>query len=130
MMADADGGEYVAFASLEAARLAGGATVVMEGDYGGQIYLTCPVQSVNCDESRLLVLLAELDGFGWQDPEGARLYYERAPMGSGVGGGMGGGKVVDGVWLHDELRKLGLAERVQAVIGGEIASIREDSSPR
>jgi hypothetical protein len=100
MVADARDHEYEAFRSLEEARDGTDASVVMEGDDGGSIYLTCPVSLVRCDETTLGRLLNELDVHVWNDPEMAGLFYERAPIGTGIAGGTGGGIVTEGVWLH------------------------------
>jgi hypothetical protein len=125
MMADARGEPYEAFHSLAAAPSVDDSVVVMEGDYGGQIYLVCPARLVKCDEPALERLLVDLDEHAWKDSEGARLFYERRPVGAGVGGGMGGGIVVDGVWLHDDLRKLGLEPAVFDVVANRRARIHE-----
>jgi hypothetical protein len=119
MVADAHGGEYKAIESLDEARAMTDAAIVMEGDYGGSIYLTCPAGLVGCDEPTLRQLLHDLDGYDWNDPEGVGFYYEVAPVGSGVAGGTGGGVVTDGVWLHPDLEAKGLRERVEAVITGK-----------
>ena len=118
MLADAHGTPYAALPSLKEARRVPDAAVVMEGDDGGSIYLTCPVRLVRCDEAALRQLLRDLDAHDWDDPEGAGLFYEVAPVGSGVAGGTGGGVVTDGVWLHPELEAKGLRGRVEAVIAG------------
>jgi len=47
------------------------------------------------------------------------LYYEIAPVGSGITGGSGGGVVTDSLWLHPVLETKGLRNRVEAVITGE-----------
>jgi hypothetical protein len=119
LVADAHGQSYEALRSLDEARGEADAVVVMEGDYGGSIYLTCPVRHVHCDEATLRLLLRDLDEHDWKDPEGTRLYYERAPVGAGIAGGTGGGVVTDGVWLHPDLASLGLGPRVESVIAGE-----------
>ena len=97
LVADAHGGGYKAIESLDEAKATPGAAIVMEGDYGGCIYLTCPARLVHCHERTLRQLLDDLDEHDWSDPEGVGLYYEVAPVGSGVAGGTGGGVVSDGV---------------------------------
>lgn len=47
MMAEAAAVPHVRFGTLEAARQAPDAVAVMEGDYGGQIYFTCPVRNID-----------------------------------------------------------------------------------
>jgi hypothetical protein len=125
LMADARSEPYEALRSLAAAQSVEDGVVVMEGDYGGQIYLVCPACLVSCDESVLEQLLADLDAHEWNDSEGARVFYERRAVGAGVAGGMGGGTVVEGVWLHDELRKLGLEPAVLDVIANRRERIGE-----
>ena len=90
--------------------------LVMEGDYGGSIYLTCPVRLIGCDEPALEHLLHELDGHCWNDAEGARLFFECAPVGTGIAGGTGGGIVTSGVWLHPDLEALRLRQRVESLL--------------
>jgi len=116
MVAEAVGATYRNLPDLQAARQAEHAVVVMEGDYGGQIYLTCPVRHIRCDSATLDRLLEDVDNRHWGDPEGAGLYFEIAHVGASIPGGMGGGLVVDGVWLHRELEPLG--KQIRAVISG------------
>ena len=123
MVADAHGGRYEAVEAFDEAKSMTDAVVVMEGDYGGSIYLTCPVRLVQCDEATLWQLLHDLDNHDWKDRDGAGLYFEVAALGSGIAGGTGGGVITDGVWLHPSLEKLGLRERVEAVINGERSRI-------
>lgn len=130
--------------------------LVMEGDWGGQIYLTCPLNllrprpevvaldtSEERDPSREMIeraallaagvppdevgamcwrpdsvlmmfsdkgyraLLHELDQAGWacNEGEGGGMYLHEvsaiAPL-FGVSGGMGGGALTEGLWLHDK----------------------------
>lgn len=85
--------------------------VVFEGDYGGQIYLV----------ARAALLLSELDSMAWDDPDGARVYFESLPTGSEVAGGMGGGLVTSDLWLHP---KLNVEEHaVRRVLSGQSASV-------
>ena len=124
MVADARGESYEALRSLADANASEGSTAVMEGDYGGSIYLTCPASLVRCDEATLRQLLLDLDEHDWNDPEGVGLYYERAPIGTGIAGGSGGGVVTAGIWLHPELEAKGLRAAVEAVIAGERERIK------
>jgi hypothetical protein len=65
-------------------------------------------------------LLHDLDHVAWDcnNGEGAGVHYERLPVGSGVGGGMGGAVVRDGVWVHNEFVELGMADVIADVIEG------------
>lgn len=65
---------------------------------------------MRCEEASLDQLLFDLNVIIWpEDMDGARVFYERLPVGSGVSGGMGGGIVIDGVWVHDEFQVLNIA---------------------
>jgi hypothetical protein len=116
MVSDAHGTSYRAFRSLEEARGAEDGIVVMQGDDGGSIYLTCPVNLVHCSEAALKQLLLDLDGHYWNDPDSAAMFYEQAPVGSGIAGGTGGGSVIAGVWLHPKLEQKQLRPAVEAVV--------------
>ena len=105
MMSDASGAPYVAFESLEAARRDPDGVVVLEGDYGGQIYVVARVAEIHCSEEALADLLSDLDERAWRDPAGAGLFFERHAVGEGIGGGMGGGVVADPVWVHPKLNQ-------------------------
>ena len=125
LVADAHGESYDAFRSLDDAKKADQAAVVMQGDYGGSIYLTCPARLVLCDEATLRQLLFELDTLYWNDPDGAGLYYERVPVGVGIAGGTGGGIVTEGVWIHPDIEAQGRGVRqaVESVLFGRRASL-------
>lgn len=118
MMADAQGELYLAAHSLDEARSHEGFIVVMEGDYGGQIYVVCPVRLVACSEAALKMLLTDLDQMVWDDPNGTALCFEARPRAEVVSGGMGGGLVREGVWLHRDLVKVGVEEDVRSVLAG------------
>lgn len=45
--------KFKSYGDLETAKSDPNAYVVMEGDWGGQIYLTCPVNYIVCDEALL-----------------------------------------------------------------------------
>jgi hypothetical protein len=118
MMADASGETYAAFTTLTTAREHPASVVIFEGDYGGTIYLTIPVNHVACDEAALKQLLLDIDSMYWSDPGGTLAAYEVVPIGGGVAGGMGGGLVVDGLWLHPEIEALDVGEQIEQVLNG------------
>lgn len=129
MVADAQGQPYSALRSLGEAQAAPDGVVVLEGDYGGQIYLTCPARLVKCDLDTLEQLLADLDGMAWRDSDGARVFFEHQPIGAGVTGGMGGGRVTDGVWLHPNLLALRIEHGVREVIEGKRPRLARTPGP-
>jgi len=104
--------------SLEEARTMDHTAVILQGDEGGQIYLTAPVKHVRCDEAALHALLAAIDAIEWRDPSRASLTFDLAPIGSGIFGGMGGGFIVDGVWVHPRLDAAGILPVATSVIFG------------
>lgn len=77
--------------------------LVLEGDYGGQIYLTVPKSLVG-ENADTKTLLAELDAKAWDcnEGEGASVYLHTATKNNGVSGGMGGGELTSYLWLHEE----------------------------
>jgi hypothetical protein len=119
VIADAHGTGYEVVESLRRAQAREDYPVVMQGDDGGSIYLTCQAVQVRCDQGALTALLEALDARYWNDRDMARVFYERLPVGSGVAGGTGGGVVANGVWLHPKLEEQGLRDAVEAVIAGE-----------
>lgn len=119
LMAEASENTYTALTTFAAAREHPGSVVIFEGDYGGTIYLTIPVGEVICGETALKQLLSDIDAMCWSDPFGARVLYEVVPVGAGVAGGMGGGQVVDGLWLHLDVEALGMREDIQQVLNGK-----------
>jgi hypothetical protein len=125
IVAAARGQPYTAFENLVVARAHPHGVLVFEGDYGGMIYLTVPARLVACGEDTLERLLADIDDVCWGDSGGAGLYFEALPVGSSVAGGMGGGRVVEGVWLHAELEALLLRAEIAAVLAGRSGRLPE-----
>jgi hypothetical protein len=127
MPAEAAGARYIAFKSLNEARAHPDSALIMEADSGGQILLTCPVDKVHAREESLQWLLCDLENISWGPgglsddniPYDARIYYEPLPPGSGVGGGMRGGCVLEGPWIHEELEKLGLRPQIVEILEGK-----------
>jgi hypothetical protein len=120
MVSEAHGTPYCPLRSVDEAKAASDGVVVLEGDWGGQIYAVFPASLMRCGEDVLQQLLKDLDAIAWpcNEGEGAGVFYERLPSGAVVSGGMGGGIVVDGVWVHKEFRRLGLTTAIREVIAG------------
>jgi hypothetical protein len=127
MVSDARNIPYQALHSLDEAKSFSDGTVILEGDDGGQIYVVCPASLVQCSTENLNDLLRDLDGIAWpnNDPNSARVFYERLPMGSPVFGGMGGAIVSDEVWIHQMFCEMNLESAIREVLAGERARIRD-----
>jgi len=96
------------------------AYVVLEGDWGGQVYLVAPMRLVRCQEEALRHLLEDLDEIAWPgQPDGQGLTYELYHNGQIVPGGMGGGMALGDVWVHNEFVEYGIRERIRKVLSGE-----------
>ena len=123
LIAEAEGTDYRSFDSLSAARLDPNGVVILEGDDGGQIYVVVRAIDVACSEDTLHQLLCDIDVREWpgNDLNSARVCFEQRPIGSGVAGGMGGGVVSDGVWVHPRLRAL--EETICEVLRGKRARL-------
>lgn len=121
----ANGIDFNAINGFELAKTIENACVIFEGDWGGQIYLTCPMKYIHCTESVLLALLESIDRIEWgcNKGDGRGVFFEIIPAGQGVAGGMGGGAVIDGLWLHQRLSDAGMAEKIASVIAGESDTI-------
>lgn len=115
------GQSYVAFRSLGEAKECPDGVMILQGDWGGQIYVVCPVRMVTCSQAALDDLLQELDKIAWNcnDGEGASVYFERAALGYGIAGGMGGGYAIDGIWIHQEFVDKNMGDRIRGVILGQ-----------
>src|SRR3989339_1650587 len=79
--------------------------LVFEGDFGGQIYLTARLDKLG-DGACFVLLLDKLDTAAWSTNDGDgkswHLFLTDHPR-RGVNGGMGGGRLRAGVWLHKEV---------------------------
>jgi len=75
---------------------------VLEGDWGGQIYLTVPVSQVKVSEGRVLELLKLIDKVSWDcnEGDGASLQIITTRPNMPVSGGMGGGMHTSDLWMH------------------------------
>ena len=108
---------YKAIKNLEEAKKMKNSFVIFEGDCGGTIYLTCPANMVKCEEKNLQELLEFIDNLYWKDLSMASIYYEQADkIPSSVAGGMGGGVLNTDIWIHPEIEKLNINEKIKNII--------------
>lgn len=112
---------YKPIENFNEAKKCNDSVVIFEGDYGGTIYLTCPIKFVKCNEEKLNKLLKFIDKNYWNDLDGAGVYYELIEVSQGVAGGMNGGFVIDGIWIHPEIIKLGIDNKIKEILTGEIS---------
>ena len=121
LMSEANNIEYRGIDSLKNAKKTKNCYLVMDGDDGGQIYLVFPAKQINCNEVVLVKLLNEIDQMEWNDQSMASFYYEIHDLGSIVSGGMGGGKVENDLWVHENLNQY--KEKIRSVLLGNNDSI-------
>lgn len=107
---------YKSITNFEQAKKEKKAVVIFEGDYGGIIYLTCPIQLVKCNEETLYYLLKKIDSFYWKDIDGANIFYEIIEDGEHVAGGVNGGQVLEKLWIHPKVLDLGLGTEIEKLI--------------
>jgi hypothetical protein len=77
---------------------------VLEGDWGGQVYLTIPIAMTTAERARQALRI--IDALEWfcNDRQGASFYTQEGRPGDGVWGGMGGGLLAEDLWLHSDLK--------------------------
>ena len=61
VISDAHGLPYYPLRSLDEAKACADGVVILEGDWGGQIYVVCPARMVACEAATLQQLLEDLD---------------------------------------------------------------------
>lgn len=102
-------------------------TVVLFGDDGGQVYLVARANQIRCSESSLQQLLRDIDAIEWpgNSPDMAGIDYGSHSVGDGIPGGMGGGQVTAGTWIHPDLEAQGLDELILRVLSGQRERVGE-----
>jgi hypothetical protein len=120
-----DQDEEASHMNYEKAKEAPNGVFIMSGDYGGQVYMTCPMRYVQCNKRALRRLLKDIDSRGWgcNEGDGADLLYLQREAGQGVWGGMGGGIILDGLWVHEEFGPL--KDAIWRVLQGKAKSLKE-----
>lgn len=107
---------YSVLESFEIAKKTQSGYMIMQGDDGGQLYLTIPAHQVKCKEKVLLNLLKELDALAWNDLTMATIIYEVYSLGSVISGGMGGGYAGEELWVHKNFE--GIKDKIASVLSG------------
>jgi hypothetical protein len=122
LSAEIKGLPYKSFSSLGDAWLAEDGVVILEGDFGSQIYVVFPSSLVECGEDTLRELLHRLDEIAWpENPEdSAQIVYEEATIGSVIPDSIGGAKVLADGWVGNEFKHLGLEDQIRALISGQL----------
>ena len=98
--------DFTFFTNLEEAKADPSGAIYFEGDYGGQIYLSALASEINCTEECLRQLLVDIENLpgGWGDLEGSSITFASvAYVPSVILGGMGGGMITNGIWVHGDL---------------------------
>lgn len=75
----------------------------MAGDWGGVVYLTCPLSLVRCSEEAQRRLHAELEKLSGDEPEGRGMGIDEGESGAAYGHG---GKLLENLWLDEWLADL------------------------
>ncbi|MFH1533850.1 MAG: hypothetical protein ABID64_02870 [Nitrospirota bacterium] len=117
MVSESKGKKYFSFKSLKNAKKHEKSYLIMEGDYGGQIYLSFPVKLIKCDEDALRKLLKKFDQQCWDDMEGTGMYFEQMEKGQRISGGMGGGIADNELWVHKELEHM--KDEINGILRGK-----------
>lgn len=131
LLAEAHKDEYQPLRSLAEAQQVPDGRVILEGDYGGQVFLTCTANMVRCSQEAIHRLLLDIEARCWPTCEGhgAGLYFERKPVGAGVWGGMGGGVITDGLWLHEEVEGFGIRAQIEEILAGHRDRLEWSAEP-
>jgi hypothetical protein len=110
------------YTSLAEAKQDPNGVVILEGDYGGEIFLICPASLVKCTEEILEVLAADLNNWAWPTLEGGGAFvdYDSQPVGTWIGGGTPDARVTDALWLNSQCEEAGLRPAIQAIIDGRV----------
>jgi len=86
--------------------------LIMAGDWGGAVYLTCPMRLVKCSEGTLRRVHAELEQLSGDEQEGRELRIEEHALGDGERM-----RFLEGLWLERWLADLaGLDSNVMAIL--------------
>jgi hypothetical protein len=107
-------------------------TVVFAADDGGQIYLVARANCVRVSEDTLQEILRDIDAIEWpgNPSDASAVEYDRYAVGDGIVGGMGGGEVTDGIWIHPNLVAQGLDAPILQVLTGQRMRIGESRMHR
>ncbi len=110
--------------TLEEARQAD-AHMYMQGDWGGQIYLSIPARQIVCGMDELQTLLKHIDRREWgcNEGDGKSIGFLKALKDVGISGGMGGGQANESLWVHESLEDL--KSDIEDVLRGKKASLLE-----
>lgn len=113
------------YLTFEEAKVATDSYVVMEGDWGGQHYIICPMRLIKCTEEALLQLLKDIDEVEWpcNKGDGIDIVFQRLYADTTYISSCNGASILDGPWI-------GVSEKlkpyVEQVLNGEIPAIPKE----
>ena len=100
----------------------------MEGDWGGQVYLSCPICLVKCSEETLNLLLTDINDMAWSGSNGYRICYEVYDKQQKIIGGMEGGMIGESIWVHSQLKEYGItSDKIMRILNGEKKRLNEET---
>lgn len=119
LVSEAHNLNYKPLKNFEEAKEYNDAYMIMEGDDGGQIYLSIPIKFIKCNYETLKKLLKYLDNIAWPENQDdmAKIFFERLNEGDVIIGGMGGGLATNSLWLHDKFANI--RNKIEKILIGE-----------
>ena len=77
----------------------------------------------------LLHLLLDIDARFPERKGRADIYFQRMPVDAKVQGGMGGGIITDGLWLHKEVEGIGIRSQIGEILAGRRERLEGNAKP-
>lgn len=114
---------------VEARALARG-HLLIQGDSGGETFLTCPVSSVECGAENLFLLMLDLESLSQVCKLSEVTLSAEVPTTGydawivcaefDLGESYQGSEIRDDLWLNDQFQNFGIASDVRLILTGEL----------
>ncbi|MFH1533849.1 MAG: hypothetical protein ABID64_02865 [Nitrospirota bacterium] len=112
-----DDWEFLSFRNLDEARKYKNIYLIMEGDYGRQIYLSAPIELIKCSEKILEKLLQKIDKIRCNDTGGAKICFEGMQKGQIISASVSKGIADNKLWVHKELEHM--KDEINGILRGK-----------